>query len=294
MDKPYLKHGVLPAVTAACCFAVMSACVKQVSADLPTSVSVFLRNAIGLMFILPLLAPRGLSFLKTTRLKTHLLRSGFSLCAMSCYFFALGSIGLAEATLLNTTSPIFITILAILFLGEKLNRYTLTAIISGFAGVSLIMKPGTDLFTLGALLGLASGFFIACTKVLIRHMAQSEPVMRTLFYFSLLSTIYSAVPLLWFWQTPSADQLLIMTLAGFSGTIGQLLLTYSFTHNPAVKVAPFSYTIVLIAAVVGWLGWNELPDGKSMLGAILVISACLAMMLQGKLPVLWKFAQKTS
>lgn len=266
----------------------MAACIKLVAPNLPTPLLVFLRCFIGLCIVLPLVIPRGLEFLKTPRLKSHLLRSVFSLCAMSCFFFALAHVGLAEATLLNSTSPIFIGVLAMLILGEHMTRFTMIALIVGFAGVALILKPGTAVFTIGAIAGLASAFFIACAKILIRHMADTEPVLRTLFYFSLLSSLYSSIPLLWFWQTPAVGDVLIMVLAGAAGTVGQLLLTYAFTHNNAVMVAPFSYVIVLVAAVIGWIGWQELPDPESVAGALLVVGACLSMTFHGLLPDPWK------
>lgn len=293
MQRRYLIHGVLPAISAACCFAIMSACVKLVADTIPASMAVFLRNSIGLFFVLPLVLPRGIAFLKTKRLKTHLIRSLFSLCAMTCFFLAIGKIGLAEATLLNTTSPIFITLLAVLFLGEKINRTILLAIVSGFVGVALILNPQENVIAVGALFGLASGFFIACTKVLIRHMASSEPVLRTMFYFSIFSTLYSTIPLIWFWKTPDASSFTIMIIAALSGTAGQLLLTYSFTHNPASKIAPFSYSIVVIATIIGWIGWQELPSHSAIIGALIVISACIVMTLQGKFPDAWRILPRS-
>ena len=178
---------------------------------------------------------------------------------MSCFFFAIGNIGLAEATLLNTTSPLFIGILAVFILNEKMTLPIVIVLVIGFLGVAMILKPGTDLFTLGATVGLLAGFIIACIKILIRYISDTEPVLRTVFYFSLYASLFSAIPLIWFWQTPSGDDLLILIAASTTATFGQLMLTYAFTHNPTVKVAPFSYTAVFIPAQLSAHYWSFAP-----------------------------------
>jgi drug/metabolite transporter (DMT)-like permease len=207
---------------------------------------------------------------------------------MSCFFYAIAHIGLSESTLLNATSPLFIGLLSMPILKEKVSTETAFALIIGFIGVVFILKPGTALFTFAALIGLCSGLFIASAKVLVRYMANTEPVLRTVFYFSITTTIYSGILMIWFWQTPNMHDIGMMVLAAICATGGQTLLTYSFTHNEAVSVAPFTYVTVVIATLIGWFGWNELPDLGSSIGAILIISACLSLSFQGKLPNPWK------
>lgn len=219
----------------------------------------------------------------------HLLRSVISLCAMTCLYYAIAHVGLSESTLLNATSPLFIGLLATPILKEKINLQSTVAIITGFIGVCLILKPATAFFTFAALIGLCSGFFIGCAKIMVRYMANTEPVMRTVFYFSIFSTLYSGLLMIWFWQTPSLINILIMVLAGISATAGQTLLTYAFTHNEAVTVAPYTYVTVVMATLIGWIIWNEFPDIGSSIGAILIIGSCLSLSLRGKIPNPWKF-----
>ncbi len=287
-DKRYLIHGFLPAFCSAICFAVMASCIKLASSDLPAAQLVFLRSIIGLLIILPVVLPRGIDFIKTPVLAMHMLRGFVSLCAMTCFFYAIGHVGLSESTLLNATSPLFIGLLAMTLLKEKVSIYSVIALLAGFMGIALILKPGTSLFTHAALIGLCSGFFIACAKILVRYMAGTEPVMRTVFYFSIFSTLYSGILMIWLWQTPSAHDIGLMLLAGICATAGQTFLTYAFTHNEAVTVAPFAYVSVALATLIGWLGWNEIPDVGFGLGAILIAGACLSLSLQGKLPNPWK------
>jgi len=290
-DKRYLIHGFLPAFVSACCFAVMATCIKIASSELPAVQLVFLRSIIGLLIILPIVLPRGIDYIKTPILHLHMFRGLISICAMTCFFYAISKIGLAETTLLNASSPLFIGLLAMPILKEKITPRSALALVVGFIGVCFILKPGTALFTFAALIGLCSGLFIACAKILVRYMANTEPVMRTVFYFSIFSTIYSSILMIWFWQTPTMFDVSIMVLAAICATGGQTLLTYSFTHNEAVTVAPFTYVTVMMATIFGWVGWDELPDIGSSIGAILIIGSCLSLTIQGKLPNPWK--QKT-
>lgn len=288
VNRHYLVHGFLPAFGSAVCFAIMATCIKIASTDLPAPQLVFFRSVVGLCIILPIVLPRGTSFLKTPVLHIHLFRGIISICAMTCFFYAIGNVGLSESTLLNATSPLFVALMSMPLLNEQVNTRTTIALVVGFLGVILILKPGTALFTLAALVGLCSGFFIAFAKILVRYMATTEPVMRTVFYFSVTSTFYSGILMFWLWQPPELFDVGIMVLAGICATGGQTLLTYAFTHNEAVKVAPFTYVTVVIATIIGWLGWNELPDIGSSIGAIMIIGACLSLSLQGKLPNPWR------
>lgn len=284
VNRQYLLHGFLPAFGSACCFAVMATCIKIASSELTALQLVFFRSIVGLFIILPVVLPRGLNYIKTPALHMHLFRGFISLCAMTCFFYAIGNVGLSESTLLNATSPLFIGLMAMPILREKITRQTAIALIIGFIGATFILKPGTDLFTLAALVGLCSGLFIAAAKILIRYMADTEPVMRTVFYFSVTSSLYSGVLMPWLWQTPSMIDVSVMILAGICATGGQTLLTYAFTHNEAITVAPFTYVTVVMATFIGWLGWRELPDIGSGIGAILITGACLSLLLKGKLP----------
>lgn len=287
-DRRYLIHGFLPAFCSACCFSVMAVCIKIASSELPAVQLVFLRSIIGLLIILPIVLPRGINFIKTPIIHLHMARGFISLCAMTCFFYAISKVGLSESTLLNASSPLFIGLLAMPVLKEKITFRSAMALVVGFIGVCFILKPGTDLFTFAALIGLCSGLFIACAKILVRYMANTEPVMRTVFYFSIFSTIYSSILMIWFWQTPTMFDVSIMVLAAICATGGQTLLTYSFTHNEAVTVAPFTYVTVIMATIFGWVGWNELPDIGSSIGAVLIIGSCLSLTIQGKLPNPWK------
>ncbi len=268
-----LPRAALAITLAALMFASMGMAVRYASDTLPSEVLVFLRNSFGLLLLLPWLYHRGFESLKTNRLSGHITRSVTGLAAMYCFFYAIAHLPLAEAVLLNFSSPIFTAIIAIIWLGEEASRKLLLTIVIGFAGICLILKPGIGILSTAALVGLISAIFAAMAMVTIRDLSKTEPTRRIVFYFSVTATLISAIPMFWYWQTPDLKPLLAMVFAGFSATMGQLLLTHGYSLAPVAKVSPYSYNTILFAAIYGWIFWSETPDILTLLGALLIICA---------------------
>lgn len=273
MNLHNLKRGALLMIVSGLLFSCMGALIKYLSMQLPNEMVVFFRSAMGLLALLPWVWRRGFSQLKTQRLRGHLMRGFAGLGAMYCYFYAIAHMPLAEATLLNYSTPLFVPFIAVLWLHEKIARKLWLAISVGFIGIILILKPGLDLFTPVALIGAASGMLAALAMVSIRRLTHSEPSLRIVFYFSVVCTVGSAIPLFWRWQTPNPSLWLLLLLLGAVASLAQLLLTRAYSHAPAAEVGPFSYSTVVFAAMLGWLFWGEVMDKLSFVGTILV---CLA------------------
>ena len=255
-------------------FASMGVAVRISTVQLPNELIVFLRNSFGLVFLMPWILQKGIKTLATQRFPAHLFRSVSGLAAMYCFFYAIAHMQLAEAVLLNYSSPLFIAIIAILWFGEEASWKLALAIVTGFIGVCLVLKPGAGLFQGAAMVGLVSALFAAFAMVTIRNLSRTEPTHRIVFYFSLISTVISAIPLLWVNQLPGLQILLLMAFAGLAATLGQLCLTYTYSLAPASQVGPYTYATVLFAALYGWMFWEETPDVLTFTGAILVITAC--------------------
>jgi len=270
MTETNIIRGALFSILSALLFALMSAGVKYSSQFVSSETVVFLRNAFGLLFLLPWLHNSGIDTLKTQRFGAHLLRTATGLTAMYCFFYAIAHLQLGEAVLLNYSSPLFIAIIAMIWLREPTSKLVIGAIIIGFIGVMLILKPGFGVFTPAALVGVASGIFVAFAMVSIRNLSSTEPTIRIVFYFSFLSTMTSAIPLLWSWQMPSLKVWGVMLGAGFIATKAQLLMTYAYRLAPAAKIGAFAYTNVIFAGIFGWLMWEETFDSMSMIGACLI------------------------
>jgi len=268
-----LPRAALAITLAALMFASMGVAVRYASASLPSETLVFLRNGFGLLFLLPWLYRGGFRSLKTKRLSGHITRSVTGLAAMYCFFYAIAHLPLVEAVLLNFSSPIFTAIIAIIWLGEEATRKLLLAIVIGFCGICFILKPGIGILSAAALVGLISAVFAAMAMVSIRDLSKTEPTRRIVFYFCVTSTLISAIPMIWYWQTPDLKALLAMVFAGASATLGQLLLTHGYSLAPAAKVSPYSYNTIIFAAIYGWIFWSETPDILTLFGALLIIFA---------------------
>jgi drug/metabolite transporter (DMT)-like permease len=271
-DRPVA--GGLLVLTSALLFSGVGALVKAASVDLPSEVIVFFRNAVAMAFLMPwlFLRQRNLS-LKTSVPQLHLLRAAAGLGAMYSFFIALKLLRLADAMLLCYTLPIFIPIFEWFWLKEPVHRQTKLAVIVGFIGIALVLKPGFGLFQAAGLVGLSSGLLAALAIVGIRRMTATEPVARIVFYFTTFGTVVSSVPLLWAWQTPSGHLLWLLGAMGILAIAAQMCLTKGYSLAPAGRVGPFNYGNVVFAALLGWLIWGETLDELTLLGAVLTCSA---------------------
>lgn len=255
-------------------FAIVGALIRFASASLSNEMIVFFRNIFALMFLFPFFVARnGLSGLKTQKLHLHLLRSAAGLAAMYCYFYALANMKLAEAVLLSYTSPLIIPLIAWIWLRESVPRMVRVSIFIGFIGVLFILKPGVGIFQPVSLIALTAAIFASLAMTTIRRMSVSEPPGRIVFYFALLTTTTSAVPLIWAWETPNSLTLFVLLLVGIIAIIAQFLMTKGYSTAPAAQVGPFIYATIVFATIIGWLFWGESLDILTWIGALLVCVA---------------------
>lgn len=268
-----LRRGAVFVVGAALAFSVMAALIKQLAGPLNNEMLVWARNFFSVLFLLPLLIRYKPHQFLTRHWRGHLLRTGAGLTAMYCMFWSIPRLNLAEAVLLNHTATLFIPFIAWLWLKETVTPRTVVALLIGFVGILLVLKPGIGVFSWPAVVGLASGVFAGIAMVSIRSMAGIEPTTRIVLYFSVFGTLLSSVPLAWAWQTPTWWQWLLLAAIGALAAAGQLLLTRGYMSAAAAQVGPFTYSSVLFAALLGWLFWNESLDPRSWYGAVLVIAA---------------------
>lgn len=279
--KQNVVLGALLILVSELMFASMGASVKAIANDLPNEMTVFMRNAFGLLLLSFWLLRLGPRRLKTRIPHIHLLRASFGLAAMYCFFYALAHLPLAEGLLLKMTAPLFMPLIAWLWLRESSPRLALLALPVGFAGVMLVLDPGTD-FNWIAVIGLLGGLLAAIAKITVRRLGKSEPTFRVVFYFALFATVISAIPLTWAWQTPSLSNWLLLLLMGAAGTLGQLLLTRGYAIANASQVAPFTYFSVVYGAVYGYVFWGETLDMGFVAGAILIAIAGLLALRRGR------------
>ena len=267
-------QGSLYILGSAFMFAIMGVLVRIASASLPNEMIVFFRNFFALVFVIPIVIMRvGLPEIRTHKPLLHVLRCAAGLTAMYCYFFALAHMKLAEAVLLSYTSPLFNPLIALVWLREPVSRTIRAAVFIGFLGVVFILKPGLGIFQPVSIIALLAGMSVSVAIVTIRRMSDSESPGRIVFYYTLLSTVISAVPLFWAWEMPTNNTLIILVFVGLVAMAGQFLMTKGYSLAPAAQVGPFIYATVVFATIFGWIFWDESLDLFTLIGATLVCVA---------------------
>jgi drug/metabolite transporter (DMT)-like permease len=269
-------------VASAVLFASMAAAVRVAARELPNAPIVFFRHFIMLVFLLPWLFREGRHALDTEDMPGHLVRGLAGVSAVACYFYAIARLRLADAVLLNQSMPLFIPLVERSWLGERIPGRLWGVLALGFAGLLLILRPGTGVFEPAALVGVASAVLASVSQVGIRRLVRTEPVTRIVFYFGLVASVVALPPAVYWWKSPSPATWAVLLLMGVFATVGQLTLTRAYVHAPAAQVGPFLYAGPVFAGFLDWLVWNRLPDALFVVGAAVVVAAAtLALRLRG-------------
>lgn len=235
----------------------------------------FFRSAVALLVVLPLLWRIGWGRLRSQHPWLHLARVIFGVGAMVCGFYALTRLPLADVTALGFTTPLFATVLAVIFLGELVRWRRWTATLIGFLGVIIMVRPGAGSFDPAALVALGMALGIAIAVVLVKRLPSGESQIAMLFYFGIGSTLITAPPALLVWQTPSGLQVLLLAGVGVLGLASQAMIIHAFRTGEASFVAPFDYSKLLAAGLIGFFVFAEVPDLWTLMGAAIIVGATL-------------------
>lgn len=268
--------GAVFIVGSALFFSAVGAMVKQLTGELPVPMVVFFRSFLGLLILTPWLWQIPSFTFRTQRLKDHAFRALVGVCAMYLFFFALSRLHLAVAIMLNFTAPLFIPVVAAVWLREPLQRRIIAFLLVGFCGVLAVLQPTRGGWEPAAIAGLVSSLFAAVALVGVRNLSSSEPAARTVFYFGVFASVVSLPAALWVWVPPTPRQWGLALLIGFCATIGQWLITRGYSSAPAGKVGYYQYTSVIFATGIGWIVWGEIPNGMAWLGGGLILAAGIA------------------
>ncbi len=257
----------------------MSTFVKLLGTSIPIGETIFVRGIMALL-VLGTVAyhTTGLQVLKTNHWQRHALRALGGTASMFCLFASLTMIPLADVTAINFISPIFITIFAMLFLGERIHMFRWTALIVGIIGAVIIITPQLALphgNVLGALTALGGAIFGAIAITTLRSMSNSEPAITITFYFLMTAMVCGLLTSFFGWVIPTSLQALWMVGAALCGVLGQLAMTIAYRYAEASTIAPLDYTGMIIAVGIGYLVFAEAPTVAICLGSVLVIAAGL-------------------
>lgn len=244
----------------------------------------FLRYFICLFMALAMakISSGGMGSLKTRRLKGHLWRSVCNLVTMLTFYVALMLIPLPNAVAIGLAAPIFMTILSIPMLGEKVSFGRWIAVAGGFVGILLIVRPEGGIIEWGSLSALVSAVFWAFTLVSSRQLSSSEQTHTILFYYALTVVFVLGIAMFWFWRTPPLEDALLFIAIGIAGTFGQFCLNQAFRYGQVSMLAPLDYTGLVWAVAIGYVVWGDFPTPIMLAGSGIVVACCIYIMRSGK------------
>jgi len=251
--------GITFMVLSAVLMTGMAVMVRQVSEDMHPFVVAFARNLFGVLFLLPLLFKYGTDLLKTNDLGWMATRGVFNAAAMLSFFFALTLLPLANISALMFTVPLFVSLMAVLFLKERMGPRRILSLIVGFSGALIILRPGIEVIGLGSLIALFSAFTWGTAVVIIKRLSRTNSSVTITFYGLSFLTLFTFPPALFVWQWPTMEQYLWLAAIAGGGTIGQLLFTQSLKSADATLVMPFDFTKLIWASLFGFLIFSEIP-----------------------------------
>jgi len=266
-------QGILLMLGAIFLFSAMDATAKAMMDRYAPMQVVWARYA-GMMAVVALiLAPRLGPLLRTRRMGLQLLRSAFLFSATLAFFTSLSRMEIAAATAVMQVHPVLLTLGATLLLREPLGPRRIFGIVMALAGALIVIRPGADVFTPGALLPLVAGACYASYALTTRFLGRDEPILTSFLYTAIIGTIVASVLTVPVWQTPGPGDAAIFLGLGAVGALGQFLLIRSLTLAEAGAVAPFGYAGVVFATLWGVVAFGEVPDGWTILGALVIVGA---------------------
>lgn len=256
-------------------FAAMHAVILYLTKVMHPFEAAFFRNAAGLIFVIPWFIRYGLEPLRTEHLNLHVARSLVNVVAMLCFFYAISITPLAEVTALGFAAPIFVTILAALVLGETVRLRRWTAVIVGFIGTLIILRPGFAEVGLGQMMVLTSTVFWAVALLLIKKVSRYDPSITVIIYMSLLQLPLSLVAALFVWTWPTIEMLPWILALGLLGGGAQWLMTEALRVADTSVVMPLDFCKLPWTAFLAYLAFAQVPDIFTWLGGTVIFGSAL-------------------
>ncbi len=262
-------------VASTACFAGMALTIRLAADQLHAFEIAFFRNFFGLLFALPILLRTGTAVLRTRRMNLYLLRCVIGLCAMLTGFWSLVHLPLAEAIALSYTTPLFVTILAVLILGEVVRIRRWSAVVVGFIGTLVILRPGVQELSFAAMVALASAALSASAAISIKFLSRTEAPDAIVIYMVLIMTPLSLLPALPVWIWPEGMSWVWLAATGFLGTAGHMLMTRAYQLGDVSALQPINFLQLPIVATLAWWLFNEQVDQWTLIGAAIIFSSTL-------------------
>ena len=270
MIKNKLLTVALLAIGATFFGSFMGAGVKLLSEDLHPIIICFYRCLMGLIIITPFVARNNFQALKTNNMRLQIFRALINIISMICWFSAIGMMHFEKATALGFTTPLFTTILAVLVLGEVIRFHRTAALLLGFIGILIIIRPGYVPFEFGTILMLIASFSFSFVLIFVKKLSASDTSLTIIFYHLLYMTPVFFVLSLFYWQTVTLDQVIIFSMMGASGLLSHWCLAQAFKLSDTTFVMPLQFTKLIWASLIGLFVFAEQPDIWTWVGGIII------------------------
>lgn len=274
-EKPRLLRGIVLVLVTVALFSITDLCSKYLTRFYPVAFVVWACYTFHLVFIVAALGPRlGKGLVRTAHPGVQIVR-GFLLVGASLFFVgALKYMPLAESTSIAFLTPLIVTLLSVVFLKEHVDAARWIAVASGFIGVLVIIRPGSDVFHWAVLLPIGNAVAFASYQVLTRKIAAVESAYTSIFYAGLVGSLLLSAALPYIWVTPQslAHGALLVFVGVLSGS-AHLLLIKAYSHAPASRLAPFTYSQLIWVMLIGFVAFGDFPDAWSLAGIALLVAS---------------------
>ncbi len=268
-------QGALWIVLGSAFFALTDGVVKTLGQAFdPVQMALF-RYVVGLLILIPWLVKAGRAAWQTERIFLHLTRAVIAGTGQAAVYYSVIHLYLADATAAAFTRPLFLTLLAVVMLGEAVGWRRWGATAFGFLGVLVMVRPGGAVFDIAWVVALVAAALFALAIVLIRRMSTTEPVIRILFYYHLFGIVLFAGPALWVWKTPDPASFGMLVLIGVLTAIAMACFVKGFSVGEASVVGPLEYIRLIYASLIGFFLFAEIPSGWTLLGALMIVGGAL-------------------
>ena len=248
----------------------MGAGVKFLSDDLHPIIICFYRSLMGLILITPFVVRNNFRALQTKNMRLQIFRASINVISMICWFSAIGMMHFEKATALGFTTPLFTTVLAVIVLGEVIRFHRTAALLLGFIGIIIIMRPGYVPFEFGTILMLIASFSFSFVLIFVKKLSATDSSITIIFYHLLYMTPVFFILSLFYWENINLNQLIIFTLMGASGLLSHWCLAQAFKMSDTTFVMPLQFTKLIWASLIGLFIFAEKPDIWTWVGGVII------------------------
>ncbi len=260
---------------------------RETTRDLNVFQIMEMRSVIGFFMLLPLVRMAGgFGAMRTARPLGHIARNAAHYSGQLAWLYALTLIPLAELVSIEFTMPFWAAILAVIYLGEKMNGRKIAAIVLGIVGVAIVVRPGAEAANPGHLIMLAGAVAFAVAVVLVKSLTRTESVVRIIFWMVIVQSAIGLIPAIYVWKNPPLEVWPWIVVIAFSGTFSHFCMTRALVYADAMVVVPMDFLRVPLTALVGWLLYAERIDAYTAAGAALILVGNLLNLQRRKRPVI--------